>query len=95
MSSTHVETGLPMTPLQSADHHRLIVRAGTQRIRIAAIWQVLLPFSGNVEKVDIKTLPADGFDQATIALRHTPRESLDHIVTRFNDMSWVTSTTLC
>lgn len=94
-SSGRMEKALQATPSHSASHHRLIVRAGARGMRIAAIWQVLLPFSPNVEKVNITSVPDDGFEQATIALRQTPRESLDLIVTRFNDMPWVTSTTLC
>jgi hypothetical protein len=89
MNSGCFETGF------SAGQHQLIVRARAQGTRIAAIWQVLLPFSGNVEKVNITTRPDDGFEQVTIALCRTPRELLDQIVTRFNSMSWVMSTTLC
>jgi hypothetical protein len=89
------ETGAELPSMHSANNHRLIVRAHVKGLRIAAVWQVLLPFSRNVQKVSIATLPHDGFDQVTIALRPTPREALDSIVTRFNDMPWVTSTVLC
>ena len=89
------ETGAELPSMHSANNHRLIVRAHVKGLRIAAVWQVLLPFSRNVQKVSIATLAQDGFDQVTIALRPTPREALDSIVTRFNDMPWVTSTTLC
>lgn len=95
MNSGRFETGIQMPAIHSAGNHRLIVRARVQGMRIAAIWQVLLPFSRNVEKVNITTLAEDGFEQVTIALCPTPRESLDLIVARFNNMSWVTSTTLC
>lgn len=94
-SSGRIETALQAAHAHSPSHHRLIVRASARGMRIAAIWQVLLPFSPNVEKVHITTAPADGVEQATIALRQTPRESLDLIVTRLNKMPWVTSTTLC
>ncbi|KAA1003700.1 hypothetical protein FVF58_35110 [Paraburkholderia panacisoli] len=95
MNSGPFETGVDLPSMHSANDHRLIVRARIQGMRIAAIWQVLLPFSRNIEKVKITTLPEDGFEQVTIALRPTPREALDLIVTRFNNMPWVTSTILC
>ncbi|MFL9966918.1 hypothetical protein PQR02_39490 [Paraburkholderia sediminicola] len=95
MNSGPFETGGKLSSMHSAKDHRLIVRARVQGMRIAGIWQVLLPFSRNIQKVNITTLPEDGFEQVTIALRPTPREVLDLIVTRFNNMPWVTSTTLC
>ena len=95
MNSKLLETGVELPSMHSANDHRLIVRAHVKGLRIAAIWQVLLPFSRNVQKVSIVTLPQDGFEQVTIALHPTPREALDSIVTRFNDMPWVTSTILC
>ncbi|HEY4296871.1 MAG TPA: hypothetical protein VGM85_10405 [Paraburkholderia sp.] len=77
-----------------AERHRLVVRADGQGLRIAAIWQVLLPFYRNVENVDIARSADGGFEEATIALVQTQRELLDSIVARFNGMSWVTSTKL-
>lgn len=95
MNSKLPETGVELPSMHSANDHRLIVRAHVKELRIAAIWQVLLPLSPNVQKVSIVTLPHDGLEQVTIALRPTTREALDSIVTRFNDMPWVTSTILC
>jgi hypothetical protein len=95
MNSGPFETGGKLPLMHSGSAHRLIVRARVQGTRIAAIWQVLLPFSRNIEKVNIMTLPEHGFEQVTIALRPTPREALDLIVTRLNNMPWVTSTILC
>ena len=79
----------------AADRHRLVVRARIQDMRIAAIWQVLLPFSSNVENVDITTSQDSGFEEVAIALVRTRRDLLDSIVARFNNMSWVMSTKLC
>jgi hypothetical protein len=95
MNNEQVETELQLLAIRGADCHRLVVRARVQGIRVAAIWQVLLPFSRNVEHVDIKTFPDRGFEEVEIALVQTRRELLDSIVARFNGMSWVMSTRLC
>lgn len=95
MNSERLEAEFQSSATHAADCHRLVVRARVQGIRIAAIWQVLLPFSRNVEKVNITRVPDGGFEEAVIALVQTGRESLDSIVARFNSMSWVTSTELC
>ncbi|MFM0719397.1 hypothetical protein PQQ73_24015 [Paraburkholderia strydomiana] len=95
MNSRQPERELKLPAIRAADCHRLVVRARVQGIRVAAIWQVLLPFSRNVEHVDIKTFPDSGFEEVEIALVQTRRELLDSIVTRFNGMSWVMSTRLC
>jgi hypothetical protein len=95
MNSGRFETEFQSPGTQAADRHRLVVRARVQDMRIAAIWQVLLPFSSNVENVDITTSPDSGFEEVAIALVQTRRELLDSIVARFNTMSWVTSTKLC
>ncbi|NKJ46508.1 hypothetical protein CIC12_07080 [Burkholderia sp. SG-MS1] len=95
MNREHVETELQLLAIRAADCHRLVVRARVEGIRVAAIWQVLLPFSRNVKHVDIKTFPDRGFEEVEIALVQTRRELLDSIVARFNGMSWVMSTRLC
>jgi hypothetical protein len=95
MNSGRFETGFQSPLVHTAGRHRLVVRAHVHATRIAAIWQVLLPFSRNVEKVDITTIPECGMEQVTIALAPTPRDLLDSIVARFNNMPWVTSAILC
>jgi hypothetical protein len=95
MNSGHIETESQLPAIRVADRHRLVVRAKVQGMRIAAIWQVLLPFSRNVEQVDIKTFPDSGFEEVEIALIQTRRELLESIVARFDNMSWVMSTRLC
>lgn len=95
MNNGHIERELQSMGSRSADRHRLVVRARVEGLRIAAIWQVLLPFSCNVEHVDIKTFPDRGFEEVEIALVQARGELLDSIVTRFNSMSWVVSTRLC
>ncbi|SIO72650.1 hypothetical protein SAMN05444172_9124 [Burkholderia sp. GAS332] len=95
MNGGHLETEFQLPATHATVRHRLVVRARVQGMRIAAIWQVLLPFSHNVENVDITTFPDCGFEEVTIALVQTRPESLDSIVARFKNMSWVTSTKLC
>jgi hypothetical protein len=95
MKSGHIETEFQLPAMRAEDRHRLIVRAHVEGIRIAAVWQVLLPFSRNVEHVGIKTFPERGFEEVEIALVQTGRDLLDSIVARFNGMSWVMSTTYC
>jgi hypothetical protein len=95
MNGGSLETEFQLPVTHATVRHRLVVRARVQSMRIAAIWQVLLPFSRNVENVDITTFPDCGFEEVTIALVQTRPESLDSIVARFNNMSWVTSAELC
>jgi hypothetical protein len=95
MNSERFETEFQLPENRAADRHRLVVRAPIRGIRMAAVWQVLLPFSRNVEKVEITTFPDGGFEEVSIALVQTGHESLDSIIARFNSMSWVTSTQLC
>jgi hypothetical protein len=94
MSNGYFKTDFQLPVASETECQRLVVRAHFQGIRIAAIWQVLLPFSRNVEHVDIKTFPERGFEEVEIALVQTRREWLDAIVARFNSMSWVMSTRL-
>ncbi|WNC92505.1 hypothetical protein RI103_30050 [Paraburkholderia sp. FT54] len=95
MTSESSESGLQVLSAHASGRHRLVVRAALHGMRIAAIWQVLLPFSRNVEKVDVTTLPGSGFEEVTIALAQAQRELVDAMVARFRSMSWVTSATLC
>lgn len=84
---------LPVTDVPG--RHRVVVRARGQSTRIAEIWQVLLPFSDHVEKVDIRMFINNDLDEVTIAFFQTHPELLDSIVERFNNMSWVTNVQLC
>jgi hypothetical protein len=95
MTSESSESGLQVLTSQTSGRHRLVVRAALHGMRIAAIWQVLFPFSRNVETVAVTTLPGSGFEEVTIALAQAQRELVDTLITRFKSMSWVTSATLC
>ncbi|QQC66976.1 hypothetical protein I6I06_18540 [Paraburkholderia ginsengisoli] len=92
MTSGHFEPEFQSPITGDMERQRLVVRAQVQGTRIAAIWQVLLPFSRHVEHVDIKTFPERGFEEVEIALVQARRELLDAILARFNSMSWVMST---
>ncbi|MFM0419768.1 hypothetical protein [Paraburkholderia aromaticivorans] len=89
------ESGLKVLSAHASGRYRLVVRAALHGTRIAAIWQVLLPFSRNVEKVDVTTLPGSGFEEVTIALAQAQCEWVDAMIARFRSMPWVTSATLC
>lgn len=89
------ESGLKVLSGHVCGRHRLVVRAALHGMRMAAIWQVLLPFSRNVEKVDVTTLPGSGGEEVTIALAQAQRELVDAMIARFRSMPWVTSATLC
>lgn len=95
MTSQYSESSLQVLSSRAPDQHRLVVRAALHGMRIAAIWQVLLPFSRNVEKVHVTTPPGGGFEEVTIALAQAQRELVDAMIARFSSMSWVTSATLC
>ncbi|NPT34151.1 hypothetical protein [Paraburkholderia xenovorans] len=89
------ESGLKVLSAHASGSHRLVVRAALHGMRIAAIWQILLPFSRNVEEVAVTTRPGSGFEEVTIALAQAQTEWVDAMIARFRSMSWVTSATLC
>lgn len=95
MTHKDSERVLNVLSADASGRHRLVVRAALHGMRIAAIWQVLLPFSRNVETVNVTTLPGSGFEEVTIALAQAPSEWVDAAIARFRSMPWVTSATLC
>jgi hypothetical protein len=95
MTSESSESGLQVLSSQTSGRHRLVVRAALHGMRIAAIWQVLFPFSRNVETVAVTTPPGSGFEEVTIGLAQAQRELVETLIARFKSMSWVTSATLC
>lgn len=95
MTHEYSESGLNVLSAHASGRHRLVVRAALHGMRIAAIWQVLMPISRNVEKVDVTTPPGGGFEEVTIALAQAQRELVDAMIARFRSMPWVTSATLC
>ncbi len=95
MTNEYTQTALQNALTPELGQHRLVVRAALHGMRIAAIWQVLLPFSRNVERVDVTTPPGGGFEEVTIALAQAQREWVDSMIARFQGMHWVTSAMLC
>ncbi len=72
----------------------LNVRAEIDNMRIAALWQVLLPIAGEIRSVKISTAQTRDFADFTISFGCIPLAVLWAIVDRLGSMTWVTSVKL-
>ncbi|MEM5330409.1 hypothetical protein VSR34_27935 [Paraburkholderia sp. JHI2823] len=63
-------------------------------MRIAALWQVLLPIAGEIRSVKISTAQTRDFADFTISFGCIPLAVLWAIVDRLGSMTWVTSVKL-
>lgn len=79
----------------ATDRQRLNVRADLHGIRIAAVWQVLMPVARDIENVRITTDAQHGCADITISFWHASREMVKTIADRLATMSWVTGAALC
>ena len=73
---------------------QLNVRAAMHSLRVAALWQVLMPFAREIGSVKISTEQADGYADITISFVRAPSASLGAIADRLSAMTWVTNTML-
>lgn len=79
----------------SASGLRLIVRAKLRCMRVAAVWQVLMPIARHIESVGVATDQARGYEDITISFASLSSEALEAIVDRLETMPWVTDAVLC
>ncbi|MEZ0601967.1 hypothetical protein ACAX43_07410 [Paraburkholderia sp. IW21] len=63
-------------------------------MRVAAVWQVLMPVALDVERVWIATNSDRGFEDMTISFAETFRGSLSAVLTQFEKMTWVANAEL-
>jgi hypothetical protein len=88
-----------MTPeiagLLTATGHQITVRTRSGGMRVAAVWQVLMPVACDVERVRIVTNSERGFEDMTISFAETFSGSLNTVLRQFEKMTWVTTAELC
>ncbi|SEF12791.1 hypothetical protein SAMN02787142_7916 [Burkholderia sp. WP9] len=88
-----------MTPdiagLLTATGHQITVRTRSGGMRVAAIWQVLMPLACNIERVRIVTGSESGFEDMTISFAETFSGSLNAVLRQFEKMTWVATAELC
>jgi hypothetical protein len=64
-------------------------------MRVAAVWQVLMPVAREVEDVRIVTNSERGFEDMTISFAETFSGSLNAVLRQFEKMAWVARADLC
>lgn len=88
-----------MTPeiagLLKATGRQITVRTRSGGIRVAAVWQVLMPLARDIERVQIVTNMERGFEVVTIWFTETFSGSLDTVLRQFERMTWVATAELC
>jgi hypothetical protein len=88
-----------MTPeiagLLTATGRQITVRTGSGGMRVAAVWQVLMPVAHEVEDVRIVTSSERGFEDMTISFAETFSGSLHAVLRQFEKMTWVATAELC
>ncbi|MGF6720916.1 hypothetical protein P3T43_000257 [Paraburkholderia sp. GAS41] len=88
-----------MTPeiagLLKATGLQVTVRTMSGCMRVAAVWQVLMPVARDVERVQIVTDRERGFEDITIRFAETFSGSLNAILKQFETMTWVAAAELC
>jgi hypothetical protein len=63
-------------------------------MRVAAVWQVLMPVAHEVERVQIVTRRERGFEDMTISFAETFAGSLNDVLRQFEKMPWVATVEL-
>jgi len=64
-------------------------------MRVAAVWQVLMPIARDVERVRIVTSSERGFDDMTISFAKMFSGSLNTVLRQLKKMTWVATAELC
>lgn len=64
-------------------------------MRVAAVWQVLMPVARDIERVRIVTSSERGFEDMTISFAETFSGSLNTVLSQFEKMTWVATAELC
>ncbi|MGF6837785.1 hypothetical protein QF001_001652 [Paraburkholderia youngii] len=73
---------------------QLNVRAEIHNMRVAALWQVLMPIAGEIRHVKISTGQARDHADFTVSFGAIPLAALHTIAARLGEMTWVTGTTV-
>jgi hypothetical protein len=78
----------------ATSQRQLNICAEIHCMRVAALWQVLMPVAGDIRNVKISIGQADGYADIAVSFDHRPSASLGAIAERISDMTWVTNATL-
>jgi hypothetical protein len=78
-----------------ATGHQITVRTSSGRMRVAAVWQVLMPVAHEIERVRIEANCDRGFEGMTISFAETFSGSLNTVLRQFQKMTWVATAELC
>jgi hypothetical protein len=81
--------------LATGTRHQITVRTRSGGMRVAAVWQVLMPVAHDVERVQIVTRSERGFEDMTISFIETFAGSLNDVLREFEKMPWVATVELC
>jgi hypothetical protein len=73
---------------------QLNVRVAMHALKVAALWQVLMPFAKEIGNVKISTERTDGYAEITISFIRASTDALGAIADRLGAMTWVTKATL-
>ncbi|MGF6638708.1 hypothetical protein OKW39_005924 [Paraburkholderia sp. MM6662-R1] len=86
----------PETPGQlKATGHQITVRARRGCMRVAAVWQVLMPVADAIEDVRITSNRKRDVEDMTIAFADKLSGSLHTVLRQFETMPWVAAAELC
>ncbi|MDR6203989.1 hypothetical protein [Paraburkholderia graminis] len=75
--------------------HQITVRARSGGMRVAAVWQVLMPVARDIERVRIATSSERGFEDMAISFAGTFSGPLNTVLRQFEEMTWVATAELC
>ncbi|CAD6524678.1 hypothetical protein [Paraburkholderia metrosideri] len=64
-------------------------------MRVAAVWQVLMPVARDIERVRIVTSREHGFEAMTISFAEAFAGSLNAVLRQFEKVTWVATAELC
>jgi len=78
-----------------ATGHQITVRTRSGSMRVAAVWQALMPVARDIERVRIVTSSEGGFEDMTISFAETFSGSLNTVLRQFKKMTWVATAELC
>ena len=78
-----------------ATGHQITVRTRSGSMRVAAVWQALMPVARDIERVQIVTNSERGFEDITIWFTETFSGSPNAVLRQFEKMTWVATAELC
>ncbi|MGF6478874.1 hypothetical protein [Paraburkholderia sp. JPY419] len=84
-----------ITGKQKATGHQITVRTRRGGMRVAAVWQVLMPVADAIEDVRITSNRKHDVEDMTIAFADRFSGSLHTVLKKFETMPWVAAAELC